>query len=80
MAAEEETIREVLRKHGHRVPGDADLSLGEDGLALDSIAMVELLLDLEERFGVAIADDLLQPNRTVTVGSIAAYVRARRSP
>jgi acyl carrier protein len=78
MAAEEATIRDVLRKHGYDVAEDVDASLGPGGLALDSIAIVEVLLDIEERLGVAIVEELLKDG-PFTISGIAAYARARRS-
>ncbi len=50
-----------------------DLRLGAGGLGLDSIAMVELLLDCERRFGVP-ATGLLE-GAPLTVGRLIAHVR-----
>jgi acyl carrier protein len=50
-----------------------DLRLGAGGLGLDSIAMVELLLDCERRFGVCTAG--LLEGAPLTVGRLLACVR-----
>ena len=49
----------------------ADLRLGAGGLGLDSIAMVELLLDGERRFGISAAELLAGP--PLTVGLLLAH-------
>lgn len=54
-------------------PLSHDLRLGAGGLGLDSIAMVELLLDCEERFGVRAAE--LLEGAPLTVGILLARVR-----
>ncbi|HTG34773.1 MAG TPA: phosphopantetheine-binding protein [Thermoanaerobaculia bacterium] len=50
-----------------------DLRLGAGGLGLDSIAMVELLLDCERRFGISATGLLEGP--VITVGRLIAHVR-----
>jgi acyl carrier protein len=77
MPIEEETIRDILRRRGYAVAEGVNASLGPNGLALDSIAIVEVLLDVEERLGVAIVDELLK-NEPFTIEGLAAFARARR--
>lgn len=67
-------IAEILRARG-RDAVTADTLLGEGGLALDSIAIVEVLLECEERFGVSMAAELLA-GEPLTVSRIAAHVAA----
>jgi len=51
-----------------------DLPLGPNGLGLDSIALVEVVLECEEAFGVTIAPEVLAlPN--VTVGQLVGQIR-----
>ena len=50
-----------------------DPRLGAGGLGLDSIAMVELLLDCERRFGVPVTGLLEGP--PLTVGRLISHVR-----
>jgi acyl carrier protein len=57
-------------------PLPADLPLGAGGLGLDSIAMVELLLDCETRFGGRATDLLAGP--PLTVGRLLAHLGAAR--
>jgi acyl carrier protein len=72
-------IRDLLRT---RVPrardlGDLpdDLPLGEGGLGLDSIGLVELLLECEQRFRLPPLLTLLD-GPPLTVGLLADHVRA----
>jgi acyl carrier protein len=52
-----------------------DLRLGAGGLGLDSIALVELLLDCERRLGLANVAELLA-GPPLTVGLLVAHARA----
>lgn len=78
MPSEEETIRLILRERGHDVVATgADLPLGANGLALDSISLVEVLLAIDERFGVALSESLVQ-EEGLTIAGIARRVRSAR--
>ncbi|HJX29416.1 MAG TPA: phosphopantetheine-binding protein [Thermoanaerobaculia bacterium] len=52
-----------------------DLRLGPGGLGLDSIALVELLLDCEQRFGIPRPVGLLE-GEPLTIGRLVDHVRA----
>ena len=54
------------------LPGD--LRLGPGGLGLDSIALVELLLDCEQRFGIPRPVGLLE-GEPLTVGRLVDHMR-----
>lgn len=47
---------------------------------LDSMAVVELVVALEERFGMEVDDDDLSGDVFETVGSLASFVAAQRRP
>ena len=51
-------VQDIVRARASRIiAGDAfpgDLALGAEGLGLDSIAIAEVLLDCEHRFGVSV--------------------------
>jgi acyl carrier protein len=68
-------IAELLRQRNPRAPLRPDLPLGSAGLGLDSIAVVEVLLAVEERFGVALAAEMLA-SETITVGALTERVRS----
>lgn len=66
---------DVLREHVARDHGRDPATLTPDTplseLAMDSLALIELLFTLEEHFGVA-ANDV--PDDLPTLGSVAAYI------
>jgi acyl carrier protein len=78
-----DAVRDLLRSRApHRLfadpPADLpdDLRLGPGGLGLDSIAVVELLLDCEQRFGVPPMGLLgLLGDAPLTVGRLVAGLR-----
>lgn len=51
----------------------ADMSLNED-LGFDSLSLVELIVDLEDRFDIEIDESDLDPAQIKTVGQIYALV------
>jgi acyl carrier protein len=44
---------------------------------LDSMALLELVVELEQRFGIAVEDDEVTAEVFETIGSLAAYVEAK---
>jgi acyl carrier protein len=73
----QEALRELLLARSPLAgngPLPDHLRLGAGGLGLDSIALVELLLDCEARFGGHPTDLLLQ-DAPLTVGRLLAYLR-----
>jgi len=72
-----ETIAGVLTEQFHvepqRVRADASLS----SLGLDSLALVEFVFALEDRFGLRIPEDQLDPRRSdLTLASVCQAVDA----
>lgn len=45
----------------------------------DSMAVVNVITALEDRFGIAVADDELSGDTFATVGSLAAFVEGKLS-
>lgn len=78
-AALDEAVRQLVRARAplarERADLPDDLRLGAGGLGLDSIALVELLLDCEQRFGIARPVELLE-GEPLTIGHLAEHVRA----
>lgn len=70
-----EGVADVIRSHGVSAPIPTGALLGADGLGLDSVAIAEVLLDCESRFGVQLADLLSGP--PLTVGELTDAVTAR---
>ncbi len=68
----------ILNARNPGIELHTDTPLGSGGLGLDSIALVEVLLECEDRFGVAIAAEALA-HSPLTVGSLLDKIRAPRS-
>jgi hypothetical protein len=75
----EEAVRDLIRRRAPGVAAAAELSdnlrLGSGGAGLDSITVVELLLDCAQCFVVPVPVDLLD-GAPLTVGRLVAGVRA----
>ncbi|MGB8652143.1 MAG: acyl carrier protein [Mycobacteriales bacterium] len=67
----------VLRDKGAEVLGVQDLGEGDSFLdrGVDSLAVVEYVMDLEDAFGVELSEDEVQA--TPTVGALADLVLAK---
>ena len=70
-------LQAVLRRHLRFLEPAAPLPPGEPlgRLGLDSMAAINLLLDLETTFGVQIPDDLLSAETFETFASLEATFR-----
>jgi acyl carrier protein len=60
--------------------GDDTPLFGPDGLGLDSVDVLELVLELERSFGVTIEDQDTGMEALRSVDSIASFIVARREP
>ena len=56
-----------------------DVSLFGEGLGLDSIDVLELVLEIERTFGVAISDEQTGNRVLRSVDTIAAHITATRN-
>jgi acyl carrier protein len=65
----------ILRARNADVPLGAEVAMGSGGVNLDSIALVEVLLECEDRFGVSIAAELLD-RPSLTVGMLVERIEA----
>lgn len=78
----EKTVRALIAKRtgttGGRRPLDDGLALTSGGAGLDSIALVELLLDVERELGVGGSVELLE-GPPITVGRLVAWALDRAS-
>ena len=63
-------------------PEDIDdgVSLFGEGLGLDSIVVLELVLEIERTFGVSITDEQTGAKVLRSVNSIADYITAVKNP
>jgi acyl carrier protein len=70
----DEQVHAILRRRNPHVALLPDLPLGGDGVGLDSISLVEVLLECEETFAIQIAAELVEQN-ALTVGLLIERVR-----
>jgi acyl carrier protein len=59
--------------------GDRTPLFGPDGIGLDSVDVLELVLELERSFGVTIEDQDTGMQALRSVDSIAEFIKARRA-
>jgi acyl carrier protein len=87
MSAQPDTLNEEIKRaivESLRLPipveqiGDATSLFGE-GLGLDSIDVLELVLEMERRFGVSITDDETGKRVLRSVDTIAEFIRSERA-
>lgn len=57
---------------------DADVALLEDGLKLDSLAVVELITLVEEDFGFQFGEEDLNMNSFANLRTLASVIEAHR--
>ena len=70
----ESQVKEIIAEQLDVKPEDvADAKTFQDDLGADSLAIVELVLALEERFDVKIPDD--EVDKIKTVGDAISYVK-----
>ncbi|MFD7032587.1 phosphopantetheine-binding protein [Streptomyces sp. NPDC059917] len=74
----EDVLAELLPRLAEERPLAAEAGLR--GAGLDSMAIVELLVRLEEAYQVAIPDEELGPEAFETVGSLWEVVSGRLDP
>jgi acyl carrier protein len=69
-------VRDIVRTHASRAIAaeelSGDLTLGADGLGLDSIAIAEVLLDCQQRFGVGVTE--LLEGEPLTLRRLVAHL------
>lgn len=70
-----ERVVAILREQAHAVEPEPHLPLGAEGLGLDSIALVEVLLACEKAFGVELAAEMLAIS-PLTVGILTRRIEA----
>jgi acyl carrier protein len=82
------TSDQVLEGIKHIIADDLELNIAyqdltpavplfEDGLALDSVVLVELISFIEKRFDIVLPDDLLTVETFKDLQSVAGVVSAR---
>jgi acyl carrier protein len=65
-------IEIIVARTAVAIDADEDVQLGCNGLGLDSIAIAEVLLDCERRFGVRMTD--LLGGDAITIGRLTEHI------
>jgi acyl carrier protein len=82
MATIEKMIREYIAENilfsDNGYPHSDDTSFLEEGI-VDSMGIMELVMFVDENFGITVEDDELVPDNFDSVSRLAAYIR-RKSP
>lgn len=66
-----EALREILARDYALAPESLTPATALKDLAIDSLAMIELIFTLEDRFDVIAAD---MPEQFATLGDVASYI------
>ncbi|MGW1774641.1 acyl carrier protein [Streptomyces sp. NPDC002104] len=53
--------------------------IGDDGLELESLTTAELVMQVEEEYGVKFSDEDVEGLQTLTIGEFVAQVEQRRT-
>jgi|RhiMethySRZTD1v2_1073278.scaffolds.fasta_scaffold218908_2 acyl carrier protein len=74
--------RVLLERLGDRVTAEeiqSDVPLVKDGLGLDSVALLEFVVGIEEEFDLMLDDSAVTIEHFRTLGSLAAYLHEQIS-
>lgn len=71
------TLRSVLGLDARKLALETGSTLLGSVAELDSMAVVSILTELEERFGIAVDDDEVDGRTFATVGSLTDFVRSK---
>lgn len=71
------TLQALLEMNFDTEDAGPDTMLGPSGVDLDSLAISELALRIEDHFGVKFADDDMESVAIMTLGELAAMVAQR---
>ncbi|MDD9382929.1 phosphopantetheine-binding protein [Streptomyces sp. ZAF1911] len=56
-----------------------DTPIGDDGLELESLTTAELVMQVEEEYGVKFSDEDVEGLQTLTIGQFVSQVEQRRT-
>lgn len=68
-------IETELNWHASGAEITADAQLGSEGLGLDSVMIISMVVELEETFEITVSDEDVVGLSTMTTGQIAEYVQ-----
>jgi len=75
-----EIIAEELDANIQLAEIEVDTPLLEDGLGLDSIAIVELITLIEERFAIEFSEDDLTMEAFASIRTLSQWIEQKKTP
>ena len=73
-------LDEVLNLGGRALTFSADTPLLGEVPELDSMAVIAVIHEIEERFGIVVPDDEVDGNSFATVGTVVKFVTRLSAP
>jgi acyl carrier protein len=69
----------INEKLNYNIEGNVapETKLGVDGLELDSLSIIELIVQLEDDFGIIIPEDDIEEFNSYTLSELAEYIKSR---
>ncbi len=65
-----ELLKEFFKKHLENPPENVTFDTRLDAIGVDSLTLLELIFEMEEKFGVRVPNDMPQPE---TIGQLIEY-------
>jgi acyl carrier protein len=74
-------VTDALQRRAPQFPGAIEdpTPLTDGGLCLDSLALMDLLTEIEETFGIVLDEDEITPANLGTAGQLLLFLRSRTS-
>ena len=72
-----ELIKEYINRHVDQPPENLEMESRLDGIGLDSLAMLELFFEIEDKYGISLPNDVPMPE---TVGQLVNLIEKFKPP
>ena len=72
-----ELIKEYINRHVDQPPENLEMESRLDGIGLDSLAMLELFFEFEDKYGISLPNDVPMPE---TVGQLVNLIEKFKPP
>lgn len=73
----EQQICQILYSIRQKEIGNNDLDTSFELLGIDSVELIELIVKVEEEFGIEFEEDMLQLDKIKTINIISRYVEQK---
>ena len=72
-----ELIKEYINRHVDQPPENLEMESRLDGIGLDSLSMLELFFEIEDKYGISLPNDVPMPE---TVGQLVKLIEKFKPP